>query len=216
MLPTLIAFNRYPAMQKFFLYSAVAVVLTISISNLALAQEITSMDELDPFDPRVEETLQEMDRTYYEETGKNPNLDPSSPYEEDCYGFGCTIYVIVKKSEQLLYLYINGSLETVWLVSTGINGRNTPNMDSHPNGRIYDAYASKKFPGGDYRGLGNMPYAVFIQGGFAIHGTTQSNFNKLGTKASHGCIRLHPENAKVFNRLVREYGVKSTWVTVEE
>lgn len=216
MLPTLIAFNRYPAMPKYFLYIVATLVMTVSISNLSLAKDVNSMDEFDPFDPKVEEILQEMDRNYHEETGKNPNLDPSSPYDEDCYSFGCTINVIVKKSEQQLYLYINGSLETVWLVSTGINGRNTPNMDSHPNGRIYDAYSSKKFPGGDYRGLGNMPFAIFIQGGFAIHGTTQGNLNRLGTKASHGCIRLHPENARILNRLVREYGIRNTWITVED
>ena len=100
--------------------------------------------------------------------------------------------------------------------------RGTPNFDKHPDGRIYNAYTSTKFPGGNYIvtvngkkvGLGNMPYAVFIRGGFAIHGTGTGNWPKLGRVASHGCIRIHPDNARLFNALVRQYGVSNTWITV--
>ena len=106
--------------------------------------------------------------------------------------------------------------QAVWPVSTGINGRNTPNFETHPNGRIYDRYTSKKFPGGDFNGLGNMPYAVFISGGFAIHGTGKGNWPKLGSRASHGCIRLHPDNALIFNRLVRKNGISEVWITVQD
>lgn len=70
-------------------------------------------------------------------------------------------------------------------------------------------------PGGDYNGLGNMPYAVFVRGGYAIHGTTKGNWPKLGTPASKGCIRLHPDNGFIFNRLVRAVGVRAAWVSVE-
>ena len=61
-----------------------------------------------------------------------------------------------------------------------------------------------------------MPYAVFLQGGYAIHGTTMGNFLKLGTKASHGCIRLHPDNAKVFNALVKTVGLQETWISIKD
>jgi lipoprotein-anchoring transpeptidase ErfK/SrfK len=61
-----------------------------------------------------------------------------------------------------------------------------------------------------------MPYAVFIRGGYAIHGTTPGNFSKLGTRASHGCIRLHPDNAKLFNELVKRVGLENTWVKIME
>ena len=40
-----------------------------------------------------------------------------------------------------------------------------------------------------------MPFAVFIKDGFAVLGTADVNWTKLGKKASHGCIRLHPESA---------------------
>ena len=137
------------------------------------------------------------------------------PEMNTCFRQECAVWARVVKSEQKLHLYVNGQLVNSWLVSTGAPGHGTPNFDTHPNGRIYDAYSSKKFPGGDYKGLGNMPYAVFISGGFAIHGTTAGNFPKLGKPASHGCIRVHPDNGKIFNRLVREHGIKNTWITVE-
>jgi len=46
-----------------------------------------------------------------------------------------------------------------------------------------------------------MSYAFFVRGGYAIHGTTPENFSKLVTKASHGCIRLHPDYARIFFEL---------------
>jgi len=59
-----------------------------------------------------------------------------------------------------------------------------------------------------------MPYAVFISGGYAIHGTTRGNWSRLGKPASHGCIRLHPDNGQIFNVLVRRNGISNVWITV--
>jgi hypothetical protein len=42
-----------------------------------------------------------------------------------------------------------------------------------------------------------MPWSMFFNGGVAIHGATPSEFKQLGHKASHGCVRLHPQNAKI-------------------
>ena len=64
--------------------------------------------------------------------------------------------------------------------------------------------------------MGNIPYAVFVKGGYAIHGTTPGNFSKLGTEASHGCIRLHPDHGRVFYELVRLIGLSNTWVKVQD
>ena len=125
------------------------------------------------------------------------------------------IYAQVIKSTQVIYIYIDGELTYTWRVSSGSPGRDTPNLNTHPNGRIYDAYTSTKFPGGDYKGLGNMPYAVFISGGIAIHGTSLGNVKRLGQPVSHGCIRIHPENGKIFNGLVRAAGVNNVWVSVQ-
>lgn len=128
----------------------------------------------------------------------------------------CILYADIIKSTQTLYLYIDAELKDSFKVSTGIKKHTTPNLNVRPSGPLFIKYTSRKFPGGNYKGLGNMPYAVFIRGGYAIHGTTPGNFSKLGSVASHGCIRLHPENARLFFELVKLFGLSNTWVTVRD
>lgn len=179
------------------------------------------MDELNPFDPNVEKQLEEFDHVYEKETKQSPMLlgefgASALSLGGNCFRGQCALYALIHRSSQTMYLFENGNPIATWPVSTGIPGMDTPDFDRHPNGRIYDQYSSLTYPGGNYQGLGNMPYAVFIQGGFAIHGTGKGNWKRLGKKASHGCIRVHPDNAFVFNRLVRQYGVKNVWIQVTE
>ena len=197
-------------------------VVQLQDSKKQMKTESTSnniMDELDPFANNITETLQQLDKAYESETGLPAYAQPlylgNLLENTGCVQLSCQIYAQVVKSEQKLYLYINGTLTATWLVSTGVPGRETPLLNTHPDGRIYESYTSTKFPGGDYEHLGNMPYAVFIQGGFAIHGTGTANWPKLGHKASHGCVRIHPDNAKYFNGLVRTAGVENVWVSVQ-
>lgn len=129
----------------------------------------------------------------------------------------CIVFAAIDKKKQMLYLYILGEVKDSFKVSTGKGKKyETPEMSRHPAGPVLIKYTSRKFPGGNYMGLGNMPYAVFVKGGFAIHGTTPGNFSKLGNRASHGCIRLHPDNAKVFNALVKTVGLQQTWVSIRD
>lgn len=131
-----------------------------------------------------------------------------------CYRNSCKIWADIDLNAQMLYLYKEGVLTYTWKTSTGRFGYETPDMDTHPDGRIYEKHTSPKFPEGDYNGLGNMPFAVFIDGDYAIHGTTKGSWGKLGTTASHGCIRLHPDNGQMFNQLVRKVGIRNVWITV--
>ena len=133
-----------------------------------------------------------------------------------CREKDCLVYAEIIKSTQTLYLYLDAELIDSFPVSTGIKKYETPKLNVRPSGPLIKKYTSKKFPGGNYQGLGNMPYAVFIRGGYAIHGTTTGNFAKLGTKASHGCIRLHPVNARIFYELVKRIGLDYTWVTIRD
>jgi L,D-transpeptidase catalytic domain len=133
-----------------------------------------------------------------------------------CRENDCLIYAEINKTKQILYLHLDGELIDSFPVSTGIRSRETPSMSLRARGPLLKKYTSKKFPGGNYNGLGNMPYAVFIRGGYAIHGTTRGNFKKLGSRASHGCIRLHPVNAKIFFELVKRIGIDYTWVTIKD
>ena len=190
-----------------------------SVGHAADSSDENILDDLDPSSPNIEETLDQLDSYYQENTGNLPwTLSAISNFQvgSGCVQLECHVYAQVVKSQQKMYLYIDGKLEKTWLVSTGLPGLETPLLNSHPNGRIYDAYTSTTHPGGDYNGLGNMPYAVFIYGGVAIHGTGRSNWHKLGTKASHGCIRIHPDNAQYFNRLVKETGINQVWVSVQD
>lgn len=134
----------------------------------------------------------------------------------DCRESECGLFVHIVKSKQVLYLFISGELKDSFPVSTGMKKYTTPDLNRHPSGPVFVQYTSRKFPGGNYKGLGNMPYAVFVKGGYAIHGTTPGNFAKLGQVASHGCIRLHPDNARIFYELVKLYGLSQTWVKVTD
>lgn len=126
------------------------------------------------------------------------------------------VWARVSKTDQRLYLYIDGEVVDTFKVSTGSTRHETPPFDMQPSGPIFQKYTSKTYPGGNYDGLGNMPYAIFIKGGYAIHGTTRGNIPRLGKKASHGCVRMHPENAKILNELVRKAGLENFWITIEE
>lgn len=42
-----------------------------------------------------------------------------------------------------------------------------------------------------------MPFTMFFNQGIAIHAASPSGFKNLGRKASHGCVRVHPINAKI-------------------
>ncbi|MBC7457119.1 MAG: L,D-transpeptidase [Bdellovibrionaceae bacterium] len=177
--------------------------------------EQNEITELNPFDPNIDFILESMDRQYFEQTESNPfEALIKWSFLPECKRIDCKVFALIKKSEQKLYLYVDQQLVNTWFVSTGDASHETPLLDLHPNGRIYDQYSSSKFPGGDYNGLGNMPYAIFLYNGFAIHGTPQGNWKNLGKKASHGCIRSHPDNAMLFNRLVRQYGTKNVWVQI--
>jgi hypothetical protein len=56
-----------------------------------------------------------------------------------------------------------------------------------------------------------MPHAVFFtREGHAIHGTNE--VRHLGNPASHGCVRISPENAATLYELVSEVGLENTQI----
>jgi lipoprotein-anchoring transpeptidase ErfK/SrfK len=57
-----------------------------------------------------------------------------------------------------------------------------------------------------------MPYSVFFHEGYAVHGTNA--IGNLGRPASHGCVRVHPRDAKTFYNLVHRHGEKLTKIVV--
>ncbi len=175
------------------------------------------MEEMDPMDPSAETLLDILDKEHEEATGQPSRIGPDPGRAKlKCSREKCKVWALVDKSEQRMYLYIDGIERAIWTISTGKEGHETPDFDRHPSGRIYDKYTSSKYPEGDYNGLGNMPYSVFIEGAYAIHGTPDYNWPKLGQPRSKGCVRMHPRHAESFIQMVRKAGIRAVWITVEQ
>ncbi|WP_346906684.1 L,D-transpeptidase [uncultured Roseibium sp.] len=125
-----------------------------------------------------------------------------------CAGSGANAATVVAKvdlSDQKMRVYINGIPRHSWPVSTARRGYRTPVGTFRP-GRMHVRYFSKKYHNSP------MPYSVFFLGGYAIHGTTA--IKNLGRPASHGCIRLHPDNAARLFSLITENGKQNTKIIV--
>ena len=92
-----------------------------------------------------------------------------------------------------------------WPVSTARAGYSTPRGSFAPTG-LQRMHYSRKYHNSP------MPHSIFFLGGYAIHATY--DIRHLGKPASHGCIRLHPQNAARLYKLVQKHGVKATRVTI--
>lgn len=104
------------------------------------------------------------------------------------------IVVTVDKTAQRLTVEIDGYPRYDWAVSTARWGYRTPNGSYRPE-RLERQWYSRKYD------WSPMPHSIFFHGGYAIHGSYE--VSRLGRPASHGCIRLHPQNAAVLFDLVR-------------
>jgi hypothetical protein len=92
-----------------------------------------------------------------------------------------------------------------WKVSTARSGYRTPLGTFKPQwlARMHYSTIYDRSP---------MPYSIFFNGNFAIHGTEY--VKRLGRPASHGCVRLAPENAKVLFDLVKGAGPENVTIRV--
>lgn len=137
-----------------------------------------------------------------------------------------TLKIIVDKADhrkgdpetaQTLQIYQNGTFIFETKVSTGreknessTNG--TEYFSDTPEGtysitRRFEHYESKQWNA-------PMPYAQFFVRGIAIHATTKSHYDELGTRASGGCVRVTLEDAKYIYELVNQIGATDVSITV--
>ena len=115
------------------------------------------------------------------------------------------VTVRIDISAQTLTVDVEGGRYATWRVSTARSGYYTPRGKFKPY-LLKKMHYSRKYDNSP------MPNSIFFRGGYAIHGT---NYVKsLGRPASHGCIRLAPGNARELYSLVRQYGMKSTRITI--
>jgi lipoprotein-anchoring transpeptidase ErfK/SrfK len=111
----------------------------------------------------------------------------------------------VSISKQTMTVTRQGRVLYKWKVSTARKGYVTPRGTYRPQ-RLHRMWYSRKYE------MSPMPYSVFYHGGYAIHGTNA--VKRLGTPASHGCVRLHTANAARFYALVKEAGPANTRIVV--
>lgn len=115
------------------------------------------------------------------------------------------VHVTIDISSQKMYVTVNGKRRHSWAVSTARRGYRTPVGNFRPT-RMHRRYYSKRYRGAP------MPYSIFFYRGYAIHGTNA--IKRLGRPASHGCIRLHPNNARTLFDLVRQTGPRNTRIAI--
>lgn len=104
------------------------------------------------------------------------------------------IVITVDKSAQRLTVEVDGVSRYHWPVSTARWGYRTP-VGSYRPERLERQWYSRKYD------WSPMPHSIFFHHGYAIHGSTE--VSRLGRPASHGCIRLSPQNAATLFELVR-------------
>ena len=116
------------------------------------------------------------------------------------------VEIVIDKAKQRMTVYVGGEKRYEWRVSTGRAGYETPAGTFKPMSMHPMAYSPK---------YGNtpMPHTIFFtRVGHAIHATTA--VRQLGQRASHGCIRLAPENARLLYTLVKGVGLEHTTIRI--
>jgi lipoprotein-anchoring transpeptidase ErfK/SrfK len=108
-------------------------------------------------------------------------------------------------SSQVMRVSVNGIPQYSWAVSTARRGYVTPVGTYRPQ-RLERSWYSRKY------NMSPMPHSIFFKGGYAIHGTNY--LKQLGQPASHGCVRLHPQNAATLFALVKAHGMANTRIVV--
>ncbi len=117
------------------------------------------------------------------------------------------VLIAVDKDAQRMTVTVDGQTRYDWPVSTGVDGYDTPS-GAHRPFRMERTHFSREFDDAP------MPNAIFFTGqGHAIHGTNHTR--RLGSAASHGCVRLAPKNAATLFGLVKAEGMGKTRVVIE-
>ena len=110
------------------------------------------------------------------------------------------VSVVVDSKSQTMTATIDGTVHT-WPVSTGKSYGSTPpgtfgvqSLSEHHRSSLYN--------------WAPMPNAIFFNGNIAIHGTDE--IGRLGSQASHGCVRLNRAHAKLLYKAVERSGRRAS------
>ena len=116
------------------------------------------------------------------------------------------VLITIDKTRQRMSVSVDGMEQYDWPVSTGRTGYSTPSGIFTATS-MNEIWYSKEWDNSP------MPHAIFyMKDGHAIHGTHE--VKNLGKPASHGCVRLSPENATILYALVKEKGITNTQIVL--
>ena len=118
-----------------------------------------------------------------------------------------TVEARISVSAQTMQVIVGGKPTYEWKVSTAGRGYRTPRGTFSPT-RMHKMWYSRKYDNAP------MPHSIFFHGGYAVHATDA--IKRLGQPASHGCVRLHPENAASLYALVKSFGAANTKIVIVE
>lgn len=120
-------------------------------------------------------------------------------------GMAAGLVAHIDISSQTMTVSSHGRTVYVWKVSTARSGYRTPTGSYRPT-VLRRMWYSRKYDNSP------MPHSVFFRGGYAIHGT--GAIKRLGSPASHGCVRLHPSNAATLFSMIKRTGAKNTRIVI--
>ena len=113
-----------------------------------------------------------------------------------------TVLIDIDKSTQQVTVSVDGVEKYRWPVSTGRRGYSTPS-GTYTALSMNEIWYSKEWDNAP------MPHAIFfMKDGHAIHGSYE--VKHLGQPASHGCVRISPQNATILYDLVKKAGLPNT------
>jgi hypothetical protein len=116
------------------------------------------------------------------------------------------VLITIDKSAQHMTVEVDGAPRYLWPISSGRRGYATPRGTFAPF-RLEEDHYSREWDEAP------MPHSIFFtREGHAIHGTLE--VKRLGSAASHGCVRLAPANAATLFALVKTEGLRRTKVMV--
>ena len=157
-------------------------------------------------------------KAFSEPNGQPGTAAPEAPIESSAPGAppalsprraepsASKILIVIDKPTQEMKVFFDNVERYIWEVSTGLAGYDTPS-GTYTARSMNEIWYSKEWDDAP------MPHAIFFtRKGHAIHGTNETN--KLGRPASHGCVRLAPDNARALFALVKDNGLENTEIVL--
>jgi L,D-transpeptidase-like protein len=138
--------------------------------------------------------------------GEQSERSATQPASKGANPVASTILINIDKTKQQMTVFLDGVESYNWPVSTGKAGYSTPS-GTFTATSMNEIWYSKEWDNAP------MPHAIFfMKDGHAIHGSYE--VKNLGKPASHGCVRISPENAATLYALVEKTGLTNTQVVL--